>query len=115
MGAPVVWFEIAGQDGPALNRFYTELFGWTVDAANPMAYGMVDTGSTEGVPGGIWAPDDDTAYVTFYAQVPDIDATLVVAEGLGAKVAQPRTALPAGPVVAMLLDPEGHRIGLIEG
>jgi predicted enzyme related to lactoylglutathione lyase len=29
-------------------------------------------------------------------------------------VLQPRTALDNGPTIAMLADPEGHRIGLIE-
>ena len=33
MGAPVVWFEVAGRDLQALTRFYGELFGWKVDAA----------------------------------------------------------------------------------
>lgn len=114
MGAPVVWFEIAGRDLAALDGFYTRLFDWTIDAANPMGYGMVDTGAGRGVPGGVFATEDGPDYVTFYVEVADIEATLASAEGLGAKVLQTRTALPAGPVVAMLADPEGHRVGLIE-
>ena len=115
MGAPVVWFEVAGRDLDTLKSFYESLFGWKVDTANPMRYGMVDTGAEGGIPGGIFAPGDDgDAYVSFYVAVPSIDATLEQAERLGAKVAQPRTAIEAGPTVAMLDDPEGHRIGLIE-
>ena len=41
MGRPVVHFEIAGSDGPALHRYYAELFDWRIDAANPMGYGLV--------------------------------------------------------------------------
>jgi len=41
MGAAVVHFEVIGKDGKALTSFYTELFGWKVDANNPMNYGMV--------------------------------------------------------------------------
>ena len=115
MGAPVVWFEVAGRDFDTLSKFYTELFHWKVDADNPMGYGMVDTGAEGGIPGGIFAPGDDAdQYVSFYVAVPSINATLEQAERLGAKVAQPRTELEAGPTVAMLDDPEGHRIGLIE-
>jgi len=28
MGYPVVHFEVIGQDGEALRRFYSALFGW---------------------------------------------------------------------------------------
>lgn len=41
MGLPVVHFEIIGQDGEALRRYYSELFGWEIDVDNPMHYGMV--------------------------------------------------------------------------
>jgi predicted enzyme related to lactoylglutathione lyase len=35
MGKPIVgWFEVTGKDGPALQGFYSQLFGWEVtDAA----------------------------------------------------------------------------------
>ena len=41
MGDPVVHFEVVGRDGPALQSFYSELFGWKISADNPMSYGMV--------------------------------------------------------------------------
>ena len=41
MGAPVVHFEVMGQDGALLRRFYSELFGWSIDADNPMGYGVI--------------------------------------------------------------------------
>ena len=60
---------------------------------------------------------DDRAreYVTFYVQVPDVAAALLRAEGLGAKVIQPATDLPAGPTVGLLADPQGHVVGLVQG
>ena len=30
MKHPVVWFEVLGKDGPKLQRFYSELFGWQI-------------------------------------------------------------------------------------
>ena len=42
MGQPVVHFEIMGQDGEALKRYYGELFGWEIDSNNPMNYGIID-------------------------------------------------------------------------
>lgn len=41
MGQPVVHFEIIGADGPALHRPYAQLFGWEINADNPMNYGIV--------------------------------------------------------------------------
>jgi predicted enzyme related to lactoylglutathione lyase len=115
MAAPVVWFEVAGQNLKTLTSFYSKLFGWKVDADNPMGYGMVDTGGTGGIPGGVFeAPEGVGDYVTFYAEVPDLDAALVRAEEVGGKVVQPRTPLDNGPIIAMILDPEGHRIGVLQ-
>src|SRR5678815_1408339 len=42
MGQAVVHFEVVGKDGEGLRRYYGELFGWNIDANNPMQYGMVD-------------------------------------------------------------------------
>jgi uncharacterized protein len=41
MGQPVVHFEIIGADGRALQRYYSELFGWEINVDNPMNYGIV--------------------------------------------------------------------------
>ena len=115
MAAPVVWFEIAGRDLDALTRFYGDLFGWKVDAGNPQRYGMVETGGEGGIPGGIFAPGGEVGeYVSFYVGVQGLEERLRHAERLGAKVVQPPTPISATARVAMLLDPEGHRIGLLE-
>ncbi len=42
MGQPVLHFEIIGKDGEKLRSYYSELFGWDIDASNPMGYGIVD-------------------------------------------------------------------------
>ena len=41
MGQPVVHFEVIGKDGEKLQRYYSELFGWEIDADNPMNYGII--------------------------------------------------------------------------
>jgi uncharacterized protein len=115
MSAPVVWFEVAGRDLPTLTAFYEKLLGWKVDANNPMRYGMVDTQAEGGIPGGIFAVGDaDPEYVTFYADVPDVKASLKQAEKLGGKVLVEPRAIDGGATIAMLSDPEGHPVGLIQ-
>ena len=114
MHHPVVWFEVVGKNGEGLQSFYSELFGWKVDANNPMKYGMVDTGTKAGIPGGIGnAEGTQGSRVTFYVQAKDLPAALRRAEGLGGKVVMPVTELP-DVTIAMLADPEGNVIGLLK-
>jgi predicted enzyme related to lactoylglutathione lyase len=49
MANPVTHFEIHGRDGKKTQAFYASLFGWTVDADNPMDYGMVSAQETSRV------------------------------------------------------------------
>src|SRR2546421_10840336 len=89
MGQPVVHFEVVGKDGEKLQSYYSELFGWKIDADNPMKYGMVQREgnvSPEGVGigGGVGGgPEGDSGHVTFYGEVPDVEAALAKAERLG--------------------------------
>src|SRR2546425_9872212 len=52
MANPVVHFEVTGEDGKKLQDFYSGVFGWKVNADNPMNYGIVDAGETGGGIGG---------------------------------------------------------------
>jgi uncharacterized protein len=78
MGQPVVHFEIIGKDGEALQRYYSELFGWEINADNPMKYGIVPReGNVDpdgvGIGGGIGGgPEGYDGHVTFYVAVPDV-------------------------------------------
>ena len=114
MAAPVVWFEIAGRDLEGMRKFYGDLLGWKLDTDNPVQYGLVDTGAEGGIPGGIFAPGEGVEYVTFYAEVPDLKKSLVAAEKLGAKVVAPPMEVMGGSTVALIHDPEGHPVGLIQ-
>jgi len=116
MGNPVVHFEINAKDGKKLQSFYASLFDWKIDADNPMNYGMVDTQGAGGIAGGIGQTEDGgPTYVTFYVQVPDLQASLDKAEKLGAKTIMPPTEIPGVVTIAMFEDIEGNKIGLIKG
>jgi predicted enzyme related to lactoylglutathione lyase len=52
MGNPVTWFEVVGKDGPALQRFYSEAFGWQLQDPGSMNYGMLMQ-PEKGIGGGI--------------------------------------------------------------
>ena len=117
MPNPVVHFEIVSPEAKALRKFYAQAFGWTIDADNPFDYGIVDTDSAGmGIGGGIGSPMEGGAgHLTFYVEVPDIDATLAKIVAIGGTVLMPKMTVPGtGPTLAHFADPAGHRIGLIE-
>ena len=119
MGQPVVHFEVIGKDGAALRSFYTDLFGWEIDASNPMNYGLVQREgnlSPEGIGigGGVGqGPDGYDGHVTFYIGVPDVEAALAKAESLGgSRVMGPEKVMDEIEI-GLFNDPEGHLIGVV--
>ncbi len=120
MGQPVVHFEIMGKDGEKLRSYYSELFGWEIDADNPMNYGIVqrdgNTGADGvGIGGGVGAaPEGYDGHVTFYIEVPDVEAALAQAESLGGKRMMGPDKVPDGPEIGHFNDPEGHLVGVVQ-
>jgi uncharacterized protein len=119
MGQAVVHFEVVGKDGAKLQRYYSEMFGWTMNADNPMNYALVEAeeGSQgKGVPGGIGqGPEGYGGHVTFYVEVPDVEASLAQAESLGGtRVMGPETIMD-DLTLGQFRDPEGNLIGLTQG
>jgi len=116
-GVPVsaiIHWEIQATDPAKVQRFYGDLFGWKIDANNPMNYGMVDSSGKEGINGGIGGAMGGPSRLLVYATVTDINAALARAEELGAKTMMPRTDV--GPVIiGIFQDIEGNAFGLIEG
>ena len=119
MPNPVTHFEVLGKDGKKLQEFFSQLFDWSIDANNPMQYGMVSAQDGHGIGGGIGPAmgpaEGGSGHVTFYVEVEDPQATLDKAVSLGGKVVMAPAEGPGGPVVALFTDPEGHLIGLAKG
>lgn len=114
MGQPVVHFEITARNGKRLQDFYAKLFGWKIDASNPMNYGIVDTQSEGGIGGGI-GPTDGESGVTFYIEVDDPQAYVDRIESAGGKTVVPVTEIPGMVTFAQFADPEGNVVGLVKG
>lgn len=118
MGQPVVHFEIIGKDGPKLQSYYAELFGWEINVDNPMNYGVVTReGNTNadgvGIGGGVAGYDSVPNSVTFYVEVPDVEAALAQAESLGGKRLMGPSEVMTGTVIGIFSDPEEHVIGVV--
>jgi len=89
------------------------VFGWKIDANNPMNYGMVESGGGGGIAGGIGGSQMPESRVLVYAQVASIDDVLSRVSMHGGRTVQPRQDM--GPVImALYEDPEGNLMGLVE-
>ena len=120
MGQPVVHFEIVGQDAEQLQSYYSELFGWEIDSDNPMNYGIVQregnvSADGIGIGGGVGAaPEGYPGRVTFYVEVPDVEAALARAESLGGSRMMGPDQVMEGVEIGLFNDPEGHVVGVVK-
>jgi len=116
MPNPVTWFEINGPDPEATSKFYSELFGWSMQPVPEMSYTLIDTHAGSGMNGGIGQTrEGQPPHTVFYAENPDIQALLDTAESLGATTVVPVTVVPEMVTFAQFTDPFGNLVGLAQG
>lgn len=114
MSCPVMQWQILAKDPEAASAFYSGLFGWRVNSDNPLGYRTIDTGSSDGINGGIWpSPADGHNLVQLFIRVESVPDYLKRAEQLGARTIIPPQTLPEGDVLAIVLDPQGIPFGLM--
>jgi predicted enzyme related to lactoylglutathione lyase len=114
---PAVMFELIAHDQAALQAFYTAVFGWTYRIGTG-GFAYIDFPTTvrpllggigkaqAGVPG--FEPGHN-----FYLLVDSLEATIAAAEHAGGELYMPIAAVD-GYRFAMIADPEGNPVGLIE-
>ena len=119
----VVHFEIPFVDKQRAQKFYTSLFGWTVQEIPEMDYSMVQTteGDAQGRPknpgainGGLFQRTPEAQAPVLVIDVPSIDAHLKKIGAAGGKVAMPKTSIGDMDFYARVTDTEGNVIGLWE-
>lgn len=104
-GEVAEWFEIMGADAARSQRFYAELFGWTIDATFP-DYGVVNTGTDRGIQGGIGG-GVETRWAVVYVIVDDVEQFLSRVEKLGgSSIRAPELATLKFTARAALYGPE---------
>lgn len=111
MANEIIHVEVTGKDGPSLQRFYGDVFGWKLDTNNPGGYGLLRQGElTAGIGP---AQDGGDGHVTFYIHSDDPQATLQKVEAAGGRVVMPLTEVAPETTIALFVDPEGHLVGLM--
>jgi uncharacterized protein len=112
MGTQVIHVEVVGKDGPKLQKFYSDVFGWKLDTNNPGGYGMYR--QDNGLTGGFGASSDGGAgHVTFYVHTDNPQDVLDKATANGGRVLMPLTEVAPETTVALFADPEGHVVGIM--
>jgi hypothetical protein len=111
MPNPIVHFEIIGKDNPVLEAFYKSAFDWQFQPVMD-EYTMIFPGS--GPVGGIGTSPNVDHYVSFYVEVPSVEAHLAKIESLGGKKLMGPMQVPNGPVIGMFNDPAGNMVGICE-
>lgn len=106
MSAPIVFFDLAGPDEPALRAFYEKVFGWACGQPGGFA-----PGNPPSISGAI---RQDPAEKVLYVGVPDINAAMDTIEQAGGKIDVPRFEVPGVAVLGLFFDPAGNHMGLVE-
>ena len=113
----ITWLEVASTDIPASAEFYTRLFDWPIVTDATADYTMTSFGEEE--PGIGFSPVDETQGITpgsvlVYVDVDDVDASLARARELGAPIYMDKTEVPTVGWIAIVGDPGGNRIGMMQ-
>ncbi len=113
---PAVMFEVIAKDQAKALSFYSAVFGWSYDeGTGGFAYVKFPT-LPRALLGGIGQSSSEVGFEpghTFYIQVSGLEATIAAALVTGGSEHMPVTSVD-GYRFAMIRDPEGNPIGLIE-
>jgi hypothetical protein len=114
MGNPVTQWQVITREPEKHSAFYATVFGWKVNADNPLGYRMVDPDSAKGIPGGFWpAPPEAQAFVQLFIEVSNMEEIVRRVTDNGGSILIPPQTLPAGEQMAILRDPLGISFGLV--
>jgi predicted enzyme related to lactoylglutathione lyase len=109
---PVVHWEIVARDPGRQAAFYAALFNWDV-GDGPIMQIPAGLGGPEPGPGGHIRQGDGPA-VILYVQVHDLNASLAHTEDLGGVLVTGPFDVPGGPTLAVINDPEGNPLVLVQ-
>lgn len=109
---PVVHWEIVARNPDRQAAFYRGLFNWEV-GDGPIRQISPGLGGPEPGPAGHIRQGEHPA-VILYVQVRDLNAALVSALELGGAVVAAPFDVPGGPTVAVVTDPEGNVLALVQ-
>jgi predicted enzyme related to lactoylglutathione lyase len=128
MDHTIVHFEIPAVDIEKLSKFYSDLFGWTMNKyPGPTKYYLVGTVPVDektmmpirpGVNGGLYEKKDasmpEMAKPINYISVESVEDYSKKIVDLGGKIVVQKMEIPGLGWWALALDPEGNAFGILE-
>ena len=110
MANPVTWFEIIGPDARAIQKFYRDVFGWTMTppTGEEMGYYSMLTNHEPGIGGGLG--QGGPARVSVYIESADPQRLLDKAVSNGATILMPITTITPDTTIGMFSDPAGNTV-----
>lgn len=114
------WNELASSDAPRAREFYAEVLGWEFEEFDLPggAYWVAKAGDQlVGGIGGLETGPAGTTTSTWvsWVEVDDVDGRVERARGAGASIVEEAHDVPGVGRTAVLRDPTGALIGLLQG
>jgi len=109
---PIVHVDIVAKDPEGQRRFYAEMFGWEIGEGPVMSFAAGFGGPEPGPAGHLIA--GEVPAVRLYVQVASLAESLERARALGAEVLAEPFDLPGAPTLAVIRDPEGLELLLVQ-
>jgi predicted enzyme related to lactoylglutathione lyase len=113
----VIHFEICVDDLERAVRFYTEVFGWTIEKAEDNSdYWFITTGNDEdpGISGGLTSRFDEWNPTINTIEVPSLNSFAKKITEAGGKVLAPKISIAGTGYVQYCQDVEGNTFGIME-
>jgi predicted enzyme related to lactoylglutathione lyase len=114
-----IHFEIHASDPAKVVAFYQTVFGWTITAIPQMDYWLIDTGTGDGINGGLMkrhgpSPFENNPVNAFVCSIgiDSVDAYIEKALKAGGTIALPKMAIPGVGWQAYVKDPDENIVGL---
>jgi predicted enzyme related to lactoylglutathione lyase len=121
MSGRVVHFEVPYDDADRARAFYSDVFGWAIQAVPEFDYHFVQTGPTDDtgmaaepgyIGGGMFQRQEDVGQPIITIDVDDVAKSLeMIAEHGGAAVGDPQQVGDMG-IAGYFTDSEGNLMGL---
>ena len=115
MGRPVVHWELMSKDPARVAAFYETIFDWKVQHMPELNYRIVDTGSEDGINGGIVKPEREGPWpgnMLFYIAVDDLASYRDKIVAAGGQIHVEEQSVPGMGSFSLFTDPEGRMMGL---
>ena len=111
----ITHIDIPVSDMARASDFYGRLFGWNISEM-PGFEGYPMWSAPNGISGGGLAPrSDDFTQPRSYVEVDSIDDTIAAVTEVGGSVAMQKAPITESSAWAVIVDPDGNHIGLVEG